>query len=107
VGHRWTHRRGLTLIGDAAHVMSPLGGEGVNAATLDAAELAEKLSANADWDQAVQAYEQYVFGQVVEAAGQSAEAAATQLSHDGLALTVERYRAHQREHAAALMPAED
>lgn len=105
VGHRWTHRRGLTLIGDAAHVMSPFGGGGVNAAMLDAAELAEKLSANADWDQAVQAYEQHMFDRVIEAAGQSAEAATTQLSHDDLALTVERDRAHQREHAAASMPA--
>ncbi len=105
VGHRWNHRRGLTLIGDAAHVMSPFGGEGVNAAMLDAAELAEKLVADADWDQAVCDYEAHMFDRVVDAAEQSAEAAATQLSHDGLALTVAMYRAHQREHAAASVPA--
>lgn len=94
VGHCWVSRRGLTLIGDAAHVMSPFGGEGVNAAMLDAAELARQLVENADWASAVTAYETSMFERVVEAAEGSAEAAATQLSHDGQALTIEMYRSH-------------
>lgn len=103
VGHHWANRRGLTLIGDAAHVMSPFGGEGVNAAMLDALELATQLTGRADWADAVAAYEEHMFERVIEAAAGSAEAAATQLSHDGLALTMDRYRSHlvSQGHGAA------
>jgi len=40
---RW-HRPGLLLIGDAAHVMLPVGGVGINCAIADAVEAANVLS---------------------------------------------------------------
>ena len=94
VGHCWVHRRGLTLLGDAAHLMSPFGGEGVNAAMLDAAELGRQLLEDGGWDRAVATYEAQMFERVIEAAAGSAEAAAVQLSHDAQAITLAHYRSH-------------
>lgn len=94
IGHHWPNRVGVTLLGDAAHVMSPFGGEGVNAAMLDAAELARHLTEASDWKEAVKLYEQEMFERVVEPATHAAEAAATELSHIGLELTLEHVRQH-------------
>lgn len=94
VGHCWTNRRGLTLIGDAAHVMSPFGGDGVNNAMRDAADLARLLTERADWPEAVADYERLMFARVAESAEGAADAAATLLSHDGEALTLATYRSH-------------
>ncbi|WP_430391658.1 FAD-dependent oxidoreductase [Dyella sp. 20L07] len=56
----WPHRDGLTLIGDAAHVMPPLG-VGVNLAMLDASDLALALISNDDWRIAQHQYEKLMF----------------------------------------------
>lgn len=68
VPHTWPHAPGLTLLGDAAHLMPPLGA-GVNLAMLDAAELALALAGSATVEDAVRGYEEVMLPRSAEIAG--------------------------------------
>jgi 2-polyprenyl-6-methoxyphenol hydroxylase-like FAD-dependent oxidoreductase len=83
LGHRWETRPGVTLLGDAAHVMSPFSGEGVNLAMIDAADLANALADSEDWRSAVRRYEETMFARAEIAAAGAAEAIESAFSDDG------------------------
>lgn len=62
VGFRWPSRSGVTLIGDAAHVMTPFAGVGVNVGMTDALvlgrEIADVVAGKKTLDEATRAYEE-------------------------------------------------
>ncbi|KAG8739642.1 hypothetical protein FRC10_005378 [Ceratobasidium sp. 414] len=71
IGHSWEPRAGLTLLGDAAHLMTPYAGEGVNAAMWDSLELAKAIVAGIksdDLNARVQGYEKEMFKRAEESA---------------------------------------
>lgn len=73
IGHKWTRTKGLTLIGDAAHLMPPAG-EGANLAMLDGAKLGQAIVDNPNnIEAAIAKYEDAMFPRSEEAAAKADE----------------------------------
>ncbi|GAQ81182.1 zeaxanthin epoxidase [Klebsormidium nitens] len=83
VGISWPSMKTVTLLGDAAHLMSPFAGAGANLAMQDGAALALKLFDSTDSASAILAFEREMFERAEQEARQSEECLGMCISQDG------------------------
>jgi len=103
VGLQWPTKPGLTIIGDAAHLMTPFAGEGVNMAMLDALELAWAiLKSRDDLPRAVHEYESAMFPRARAVMQKTWDSLQTRFAPGGLALFKARLEGHLTQHVVAM-----
>jgi 2-polyprenyl-6-methoxyphenol hydroxylase-like FAD-dependent oxidoreductase len=92
----WESQPNLTMLGDAAHVMPPFAGEGVNMAMLDALELSEVLTSDkfTSVHEAIASYEANMRTRAAAAAKESLENGERMHSEGALKMMVEFFGGH-------------
>lgn len=97
MGFKWESKPGLTLLGDAAHLMTPFAGEGVNAAMLDAHELFSCIMTAVKWGRwevVTRKYEASMFKRAKETAEMTLEGKQLIFAEDAPAGFVQLMESH-------------
>jgi 2-polyprenyl-6-methoxyphenol hydroxylase-like FAD-dependent oxidoreductase len=94
IDQTWEAQPNLTMLGDAAHLMPPYAGEGVNMAMLDALELAQYLTSDnfPDTRSAIAAFEQQMRIRASATAADTLESTAILHSPDAMAFLMDIIR---------------
>lgn len=98
VGITWPSMKNVTLLGDAAHLMSPFAGAGANLAMQDGAALALKFLDSEDLAGAISAFESEMFERAEQEARQSEEGLDMCISQDGAIRFAEQMSYFQNSH---------